>query len=155
MRRNLPLPMRVAALPIVRTILREAVMKRPTRDRAQAMWKRFLVAHLDRVPTDLMDLEVLCQRRNVSTWISLMDRLFDSRGFKPELVISNRLKTISVPTTFIWGDRDAAGQPDEAEAMAAQNPQIRVMRIPDAGHVPWFDDPNTVIDAINTACDSR
>jgi len=151
MRRNLPLPMRMAALPIVKTLLREAVMKRPTRQRAQGMWKRFLVAHLDRVPQDFMDLEVLCQRRNVSTWISLMDRLIDSRGFRPELVISDRLKTTSVPTTFIWGDRDAAGRADEAEALAAQNTQIRVRRIADAGHVPWFDDPNAVIEAVHMA----
>ena len=55
--------------------------------------------------------------------------------------MGDRWKTLAAPNTFIWGELEKAGPPEEAEAVAAQNPRIRVTRVPDAGHVPWFDNP--------------
>src|SRR5262249_8021079 len=145
MRRKMPLPMRIMAMPVLKTIARELFMKHPNRNSALRPWKRFLVAHPDRLPEDFVDLEVACHIRNVSTWISLMDRLGDSGGIRKELVMGDRWKTLAAPTTFIWGELEKAGPPEEAEAVAAQNPRIRVTRVPDARHVPWFDNPRAGI----------
>jgi pimeloyl-ACP methyl ester carboxylesterase len=31
-------------------------------------------------------------------------------------------------------------------AIGAQNPNIRIVRVPDAGHLLWLDDPERVVD---------
>lgn len=104
-------------MPVLKTIVRGLFMKHPNRTSALRPWKQFLVAHPDRLPEDFVDLEVACHIRNISTWISLMDRLGDSGGIRKELVMGDRWKTLAVPTTFIWGELEKAGPPEEAEAV--------------------------------------
>jgi pimeloyl-ACP methyl ester carboxylesterase len=54
--------------------------------------------------------------------------------------------SLEVPTVFLWGERDRFfGGPGEGEAIAAQNPNLRVIRVPDAGHFLWIDDPDRVV----------
>ena len=52
------------------------------------------------------------------------------------------------------GDKDAFGGLPEADAAAAANPRISIVRIADAGHAPWFDEPAKIIDAIETGLPS-
>ena len=40
--------------------------------------------------------------------------------------------------------------PKGTEGVASKNPCIAVVRIPDAGHVHWFDSPGRAAAAINT-----
>lgn len=46
---------------------------------------------------------------------------------------------------MIWGERDVWAAPALGEAAAADNSNIRLVRIPDAGHVVWFDQPAPVL----------
>ena len=32
--------------------------------------------------------------------------------------------------------------------IAARNASIRVVRVPEAGHLPWFDEPERVVDEL-------
>src|SRR5262249_46631830 len=68
-----------------------------------------------------------------------VDLLSHARWF-----LGARWQGLAVATTFVWGERGAFGAPEEAEALAAKNPHFTVVRIPDAGHVPWLDDPEKV-----------
>jgi alpha-beta hydrolase superfamily lysophospholipase len=55
---------------------------------------------------------------------------------------------LSVPTLFLKGERDVFVRPkvEKAwEAIAAGNPNVHVVGIPDAGHLPWIDDPERVV----------
>ncbi|HEX8705678.1 MAG TPA: alpha/beta hydrolase, partial [Myxococcaceae bacterium] len=65
--------------------------------------------------------------------------------------IGDRWKSLSVPTTFVWGEQDKWGAPELGEAVASMNPRVRMVRIPDAGHGPWFDAPELVVSAIERA----
>ena len=57
-----------------------------------------------------------------------------------------RLDSLKVPTVFLWGERDRFfGGPGAGEAIAARNPNLRVVRIADSGHILWIDDPNRVV----------
>jgi len=147
-RPKLPLPMRALFTPILKPLLRN-IMSHPNRDRVRRMWKQFLVAYPERLPDALLDLEVANGNRNHSAIFSFLSRIFNSG--KQEFALTDRWKTLSVPTTFIWGELDATLSLAAAEAVAAANSHCSVIRIPDAGHVPWYDNPNAVVDAINRA----
>ena len=46
-----------------------------------------------------------------------------------------------MPVLLLWGARDAFAPPAWGEELAAGYPNIRFVRVPDAGHLPWIDDP--------------
>jgi pimeloyl-ACP methyl ester carboxylesterase len=55
---------------------------------------------------------------------------------------------LRVPTLFLYGDRDEfLGPRDEAawSGLAERNPHLRVVRVADAGHLPWLDAPERVL----------
>lgn len=110
-----------------------------------------MVAHPERLEVDLLDALTASQARNAQSWFSLIDRTIDVRGMKPELLIGERWKKLSVPTTLILGENDAWCAPEEGEAVALANPRVQVVRIPGAGHAVWLDDPDRVVNAINEA----
>jgi pimeloyl-ACP methyl ester carboxylesterase len=45
------------------------------------------------------------------------------------------------PALVIWGERDPWLAPSFADAYAARLPNATLLRIPDAGHWPWLDQP--------------
>jgi pimeloyl-ACP methyl ester carboxylesterase len=49
-----------------------------------------------------------------------------------------------MPTLLVWPEHDAFGSPETGEALVATNPNLRLVRLPGAGHLPWIDDPDTV-----------
>jgi hypothetical protein len=49
---------------------------------------------------------------------------------------------------FLWGEHDVFMHPRAVsawDAIAARNPNVHVIRIPDAAHLPWLDDPEQVV----------
>lgn len=149
-KRELPLGLRLGTLPVLRWVVR-ALMKRPTREGVRGFFKQILVAHPERLDDDFLDLAAVSQLRNTPTWFTLIDRTVEPGGLKRELLLGERWRGLSVPTTMIWGEKDAFGPPEDGEAIAAMNPRVRVVRIPDAGHAPWLDRPDRVVEAIEAA----
>jgi pimeloyl-ACP methyl ester carboxylesterase len=148
--RALPLQMRLGTLPGLKTLVRR-MMRQPTRDSTRAFWAQLLVAKPERLEDDFLDVLTESQRRNAPSWFTLIDRAFDVRGMKKELLLADRWKDLSVPTTFVWGEKDAWGAPELGEAVVALNPRVRMVRIPEAGHAPWVDAPERVVEAIEGA----
>lgn len=146
----MPLLMRLGTLPILKTIVRSQ-MQKPTRDSTRAFWAQLMVAHPERLDDDFLDVSTASQARNATSWFTLIDSTVDVRGMKQDLVLGDRWKQLNVPTTLIWGEKDGWCPPEVGEAVAATNPQLRVVRIADAGHAPWFDEPDRVVNAIQEA----
>jgi len=149
-KRELPLGLRLGTLPVLKTLV-QSLMKRPTRDSVRNFSKQLLVAHPERLDDDYLDVSVASQIRNTPSWFTLIERTFTFRGMRPEFVLGERWKNLSVPTTMIWGDKDAFSPPEDGEAVVAMNPKVRLVRIPDAGHAPWLDQPAQVVEAIEAA----
>ena len=66
-------------------------------------------------------------------------------------MLGERWQALSVPTLALFGERDAFMTPKSWAAWAdidARNPSIRTVRVPDAGHLPWFDEPERVVDEL-------
>jgi 2-hydroxy-6-oxonona-2,4-dienedioate hydrolase len=50
-------------------------------------------------------------------------------------------RAVRVPTTFLWGADDTFGDEALARRLVGWMPDASLTMIPDAGHLPWLDDP--------------
>jgi pimeloyl-ACP methyl ester carboxylesterase len=148
--RSLPFMLRLGTLPGCRLIAAQ-MMARPTRYSVRELWSRLLVAHAERLDDDFLDLCVASQIRNYPSWLGLIDVAVNFFGIRPELLLEAHWARLQPPTTLVWGERDAWASLKVAEKIVAAHPKIRLIRVADAGHAPWFDDPPAVAHAVETA----
>jgi|SRR5215211_329034 len=146
--RTVPFQLRVLGLPLIGQPLGRLLMSKPTRDGDRKFWGQILVAHPEHIDDTLLDADVASQRRNIESHLSLLSCVLDARGLRRRLILGERWQVLKVPTVFLWGERDAFLPPKEGEAIATRNPNLRVIRIPSAGHLPWIDDPERVVGEI-------
>jgi pimeloyl-ACP methyl ester carboxylesterase len=85
--------------------------------------------------------------RNVESWLALLTCIADWRrlGYRRELILGERWRALTMPTLLLWPEHDAFAPPEEGAALVAMNPNLRLVRVPGAGHNAWFDDPETVV----------
>jgi pimeloyl-ACP methyl ester carboxylesterase len=68
-------------------------------------------------------------------------------GFDPSLELSaDDLAAITAPCLVLAGSNDPVGGMEVAEQLAAALPSGMADCLPDAGHLPWLDDPGWVAD---------
>lgn len=147
---DVPLPLLLLGLPLVGQPLGRLLMRNPTREGNRKFWGQMLVAHPELLDDALLDVDVAHTRRNLDSILSLIRCVRGVRelGLRRSLVLGERWQVLEVPTLFVRGERDVFMRPrvEKAwEAIAAQNSNVRVVRIPDAGHLPWFDEPARVV----------
>jgi pimeloyl-ACP methyl ester carboxylesterase len=140
-----PFQLRLFGLPLIGQPLARRMLSDPTRNSTQKLWGQILVAHPERASSALIDADVASLRRNLPSYLSVLGRIADARGVRRDLILGERWQELKVPTLFIWGERDAFLPPEEGEALAARSSNMRLVRIRDAGHLPWIDDPDRVV----------
>jgi pimeloyl-ACP methyl ester carboxylesterase len=94
------------------------------------------VAHPDRVPAE--DAAQLIRAYAKAPDFSNVNRAMRSNRFE-------RLDEVTVPTTFAWCERDRLVAPPSSLPKRFHNLVLR-----DCGHIPMWDDPGAVADAILT-----
>ena len=144
MRPGVALPLRLLALPGIGRPLGRRLMSNPKRDANRKFWGEILVARPEQLDDDLLDADVASQRHNIETHLSLIRSVADAGGVRRRFVMGERWQLLTMPTLVIWGERDAFISPDKGQAIASANPNVRVVRIRDAGHLPWHDEPERV-----------
>ncbi len=140
-----PLQLRMLGLPVVGQRFGRRVFSNATRNGSRKFWGQVLVEHPERVDDLLLDVDVANERRNVESMLGLMHCIVDARGLRPALILGEHWRELTTPTLLIWGERDAFGSPKDGEALVAKIPNLRVVRIAEAGHLPWLDDPESVV----------
>ncbi len=60
-----------------------------------------------------------------------------------------RLSAITAPTLVIWGESDGVFSTEYGRAFAAAIPDAQFDTVPDAGHLPWIEEPAPVFAAID------
>ena len=106
--------------------------------------------HPEGVDDLVLDFDVANMRRNVDSMVSLIACIADWRtiGYRRELILGERWRELTMPTLLVWPEHDAFGSPEEGQALVAKNPNLRLVRVPGAGHNAWFDDPESVVTEI-------
>jgi 2-hydroxy-6-oxonona-2,4-dienedioate hydrolase len=94
-----------------------------------------------RIPPALTDWYVAMQRhtdtmRNDGEMIGSVIPQIESVRLTDDL-----LAQVHVPTLFWWGADDTFGGEDVARHLVRTMPDATVTMVPDAGHLPWLDDP--------------
>jgi pimeloyl-ACP methyl ester carboxylesterase len=142
-----PLLLLPFGLPLIGQRLGRHVFSTATRDGSRKFWAKVLVEHPERLDDLLLDVDVAHTRRNVESFLGLLQCIADARrlGYRRELILGERWKLLTTPTLFVWGEHDAFGSPDEGEAVVERNPSLRLVRVAGAGHNVWIDDPERVV----------
>ena len=142
-----PLLMLPFGLPLIGERLGRYLFSSATRDASRKFWGQVLVAHPERVDDRLLDVDVAHTRRNVESMLSLIACVADWRrlGYRRELILGQRWRALTMPTLLVWPEHDAFGSPETGEALVATNPNLRLVRVPGAGHNAWIDDADTVV----------
>ena len=149
--RDAPLVLRLMSLPLLGQALGRLMMRNPTRDGSRKFWGLIQVAHPEGLEDAFLDVDVAHTRRNLDSILSLIRCV--GRGIRGgHLVLDDRWRTLKVPTLFLGGERDVFVRPKfgkALQAIAEGNPNVRLLRTPDAGHLPWLDEPERVVAEID------
>jgi len=145
--RRPPLLMLPLGLPLIGGPLGRYLFSNATRDGSRKFFGQVLVEHPERVDNRLLDVDVAHTRRNVESLLSLIACVADWRrlGYRRELILGERWRALTMPTLLVWPEHDAFGSPENGEALVAAYRNLRLVRLPGAGHLPWIDDPDTVL----------
>ncbi len=110
-------------------------------------FRRILVAHPERLSPAYLDCCTAASEIPGATesWLTLLEDCHMTSG-RSTLTYSLRpeLPKLSMPTLLIWGDKDSFGPPSLAKEMAQSMPHGHAVIVPDAGHLAWLDQPESV-----------
>lgn len=148
--RQVPWVLRLGSVPLLSGVMK-AGFTRATRDSVRAFWAERLVVHPERLGDDFLDLCVASQLRNYPSWISLLQSALDLGGLKSHLLLTKRWGRLQPPTTLIWGEQDRWASAYAGDRIARDHSNIRMVRLRNAGHAPWFDDTPAVARAVEDA----
>jgi len=153
-RRSLPVDMAMISWPLVGRVVRW-FLGRSTPASVRRFYRRTIVRHPDRLDDLVCEEGAIDWRRNVRSRLSLLDAFVTSAGMRPALMTDERWagwRRLAVPVTFLWGEQDVFGSPEIADRIVPLVPAgATVVRIPGAGHLPWWDEPLSVAREIAAA----
>ena len=116
-----------------------------------------LVADPGRIADSLLDCFVAAGRLPGATrsWTTMVEQAFAPRGmglFARRMTVTHallpELHALTVPTLFVWGDRDPLGTPDDGRVLADRMPDARLQVVTDASHLVWLDQPEACAEAV-------
>ena len=79
---------------------------------------------------------------------TMLENVLTHRGWKKEYYIGDQLGNLRVPVGFIWGDNDAFESPETGMTKAKQVEKHTFEVVKNAGHCPWFDQPEKCVSLI-------
>jgi pimeloyl-ACP methyl ester carboxylesterase len=114
-----------------------------------------MVSYAERISEEMLDVGTFNFIRNRASMLSLVEQATDDIGMLPEFVlVEEQWRALSIPTTFLWGEKDIFGPPQLGQRVASLVPKGKFVLIPDSGHLPWMDEPGQVATEIIKAVHS-
>lgn len=139
--RSLPLFLRLAGRRGLNRFL-FATIFRPSLRGTRIMYKS-LGNDVEMIPPEYLECEYMHStlRKVRRATFSATGEATTLRGVPRKYYLREELTNISIPTLFIWGDRDAAVPLESGKEAVGLMPNARLEVVADAGHLPWWDEP--------------
>lgn len=58
------------------------------------------------------------------------------------------VRSVEAPTTFVWGEEDLLGPPEDVQSLVASMPAARLVAV-SGGHIPWYGHPDTCAEVVS------
>lgn len=116
----------------------------------KSIYKKLLVAHPERLSEEYF-YHCYCGQKlpgNEKGFISLLENVLTFSGWKNDLNIAHRLRQLSIPADFIWGEKDVFEKPHTGLKKARVIKNHRFEIVEDAGHAIWLDQPELCVELI-------
>jgi len=84
----------------------------------------------------------------VESWLTMVEQCGSLKGFNRRFSIKEELKGLRVPTLFIQGDTDGFGTVASVQGVQSNMSDARIEVIRNAGHLPWYDEPESCVRAL-------
>jgi pimeloyl-ACP methyl ester carboxylesterase len=136
--------------PVLGTLM-GLTIARPSLSNTRRFFSKLLVAYVDRMPEELVELETVHARRHQPSIGLLFRAGLTIRGFRSCYLLENELQRIRVPTTLLWEEHDQFKSVEEGRAVARHIPGGRFHVIPNAGHMPSTDQREATADLLERA----
>ncbi len=148
--RHIPLFLRMWANPLTGRLFMKATLESPEqlRDRVYTG----LVAHPERVPASQLEVEFAAGQLPdfALTAHSMLRASISPLGFRRRYLVRDQLTALVVPTLIAWGEKDTSFYPPSlGRDIAAEMTDGEFVLVPDAGHMPWIDQPDLVATTVN------
>ncbi len=145
-----PFPLRLFAIPGVNSWLTTALSAFRDDDEPPEA-PSFLVAQPERIPHDILVLWDLAARLPgvQQSFQSLLEEVLTLRGFNSAYYLRGELDKVTVPTLFIWGEKDGFAPPQSGQEAAEMMANARIEVIPDVAHMPWTEEPELSAELIS------
>jgi pimeloyl-ACP methyl ester carboxylesterase len=142
-----PLPRAVRGLvtPALSWVV-ERLMERSTPKSTRKFFGQDLVVHPERLDDATLDIAAATARVNARRWRRFAKWVTEGGQVRPDVGFDDIVAAVNAPTTIVWGDKDAFATPDAGRDLAAKL-DAELHLVADAGHLPWYDDPDTVASA--------
>lgn len=150
--RWVPLPLRLLGTPGLGRLLWSTVA-RPSERGMRDLYARLLVADVNKLSASDLACAVAAQSLPGAdvALLSMFRRFLNPRGVRDEHFLRDALGALEVPTSFLWGDKDAFAPPASGEALCRAMKDAHLEVIAGAGHLPWVDEPRACADALLAA----
>ncbi len=131
-----------------------AMMSNPTPEvLRRKLWGPLLVADENRVPNEMLEIGIAASAfaGAETAWRTLLESFLTLRGCRQRYYIRDEVSSLAIPTTFVWGNRDAFAPPTSGEELARRMPDATLVKLEGAGHLPWLDAPEACAAAVERA----
>lgn len=152
---DVPLPLRITALPGLGSLLRSTLM-RPTRSNVKRQFEEF-VSELDAVPPEMIEATLAASQMPGAqdSFGTLIESVISIKGFRKDQVIIDELHGLDLPVLMVWGSEDDVYPPSVGEEAHSSLPNGRLEIVDGAGHFVWMDAPDRTADLIDEFLDQR
>lgn len=125
---------------------------KPSIKNVKNVHKQILVADMNKLSYDYMKHCYYGQLipGNEKGFLTLLENVLTLAGWKKELYIGDELHQLKIPVRFIWGDKDAFEKPETGRAKTLKIQDCKFEVVKNAGHCPWFDQPEICASLIST-----
>lgn len=145
LRRRPPLMFRLLALPVVPRL----AFGNPTpKGSRKFMGQGLAVAHPELLSDELVDCDVANTQRHLESFLTLVKRLAGLSGLRRSWLLGDAWRDMPEGTTILWGENEPWASPQwGVDVLTNLGAEIRIVPIPNAGHLPWWDEPELVVHA--------